>query len=1216
MKKISLLAVFIFWGFIGFGQDSSTSISHDFPTIISPSPTVSGLMKFEEIPVSNYTGIPDISIPLYSCGTLSKDINFNVSLKYHPASIAVDEVASDVGLGWSLIAGGTISRTVRGNPDESNINHGKENDKIGMYQLNLTEKFEDFAQLNGSNFNALNDVDKERYRESVWDYHYRPRYDNQYDLWQFNFFGKSGRFYIKKNTTNSLLEVQPLDDYRLKIVNHYTQSTLNNVPKYTPVGFDVYDEKGYKYVFDVVEQTKQISAIKNFRGNPVNNYSSGQPETYDLPTVTFNDTEFYNSSFHLSKVYNNNGLLLISFNFNEVEQKEVRKTYSNTSNKARSNQAVSFGVYFDPCIAYQNLINSNAYPRFSETSTLTISKVKKIKEITVTNISTILFNYEMGREDDNVYFGEETPIFKGLIVKMNNSIVKKYTFEHVYTTLIEDSKRLLLSQLNDVSNGTVNTLSHTFEYEENNYDGCIVDKDYWGYFTIFPEKSMNRQKKAREPNARFSTTDVLQKITYPTGGCTLFDFESNQYSYISNELQTNFDANPDNWHEVVYTQPSQEQPFVFTDNTIKLLPVSNVKRRAQFRPSITDIASTYNDTINYKNFTLYKIINGVPTDGVGLSCPNYLEGCIIDFELEPNIQYGVRRNLFMINMTSSDTLRIRYYERNLAIKEFLYGGGNRIKRIGYFTEDVPKDYYKNTSYSPVPFKAKEKVFHYQFFDNQNRSSGALVFGMPIYSYGRGQEYCTQIGRFERYVETTTSNNNLPFIRTQGSDVGYKNVRVYENNLGRSEYLYTTSIEFPEEENLNGFLPPFLPSENYDYKRGLLLKEKHYSENRLLNSIDYDYDYIDMRALTGVKVYDPNTLVKVLNLIFIYYSSYKNYLEYSEQLWNNQEIIGYQCINCTFEHMVIPNPESGHPSYLPNPNFVPIYDPFRPIYSTIVDFLCLPNAFFCHYDEINTMLNVKLLYEAYGWAKLKQKTTTNYFYEGGNTHIVEQTEDFTYNPENKQIATHKTSNSLHDSIETRYFYHSGDSPFSQNRISEIERIETYKNNSLQSTSTIGYSNNWHVNQSFLPQTVSVAKEGQNPEVRLHYMLYDEYGHPLQVLKENGMVVCYIWGYNNSQPIAKIENASYASIDTNLILAAQNESNTNNEQSLIQKLNNIRASLPNAMVTTYTYKPLVGISTVTDPKGLLQRYEYDDFGRLKMVFDHLGNKLSEHEYHYRP
>lgn len=140
MKKYYYILVFILQNLIVLGQAGNNPvINKDMPTVISPSPTVAALMKFEETPVNNYTGIPDISIPLFSSPTLSKDINLDISLKYHSGGTAVDEKASDVGLGWSLFAGGTISRTVRGLPDEiydtqGIVAHGK--GKLGLYHNN------------------------------------------------------------------------------------------------------------------------------------------------------------------------------------------------------------------------------------------------------------------------------------------------------------------------------------------------------------------------------------------------------------------------------------------------------------------------------------------------------------------------------------------------------------------------------------------------------------------------------------------------------------------------------------------------------------------------------------------------------------------------------------------------------------------------------------------------------------------------------------------------------------------------------------------------------------------------------------------------------------------------------------------------------------------------------------------------------------------------
>jgi YD repeat-containing protein len=53
----------------------------------------------------------------------------------------------------------------------------------------------------------------------------------------------------------------------------------------------------------------------------------------------------------------------------------------------------------------------------------------------------------------------------------------------------------------------------------------------------------------------------------------------------------------------------------------------------------------------------------------------------------------------------------------------------------------------------------------------------------------------------------------------------------------------------------------------------------------------------------------------------------------------------------------------------------------------------------------------------------------------------------------------------------------------------------------------------------------------------------------------------------------------------------------------------------MVTTYTYDPLIGVTSITDPKDYTVYYEYDDFNRLKQVKDADGKILSENEYNYK-
>ncbi|HEX7870761.1 MAG TPA: hypothetical protein VF455_11680, partial [Chryseobacterium sp.] len=132
-KNIILIKALCFINILQ-AQSQTPTIDVGTPQIVPPSPSVSSLMKFEEIPVNNYTGIPDISLPLINVPTSSKDFNIDISLKYHASSTAVSEIASDVGLGWNLFAGGTISRTIRGLADEVfKLDGSSEPGNVGIY---------------------------------------------------------------------------------------------------------------------------------------------------------------------------------------------------------------------------------------------------------------------------------------------------------------------------------------------------------------------------------------------------------------------------------------------------------------------------------------------------------------------------------------------------------------------------------------------------------------------------------------------------------------------------------------------------------------------------------------------------------------------------------------------------------------------------------------------------------------------------------------------------------------------------------------------------------------------------------------------------------------------------------------------------------------------------------------------------------------------------
>ncbi|MDQ1859322.1 MULTISPECIES: hypothetical protein [unclassified Chryseobacterium] len=160
---------------------------------------------------------------------------------------------------------------------------------------------------------------------------------------------------------------------------------------------------------------------------------------------------------------------------------------------------------------------------------------------------------------------------------------------------------------------------------------------------------------------------------------------------------------------------------------------------------------------------------------------------------------------------------------------------------------------------------------------------------------------------------------------------------------------------------------------------------------------------------------------------------------------------------------------------------------------------------------------------------------------------------------------------------------------------------------------------------LPMSVSRLNIQNNTlSTELTYDQYDSKGNLQQYTTKNGLSTVIVWGYNQTQPIAKIEGAKLSDISQSLMDSIVTASNTdaiaapnNDETTFLSVLNTFRSNsaLSGYQITTYTYDPLVGVRSITPPSGIRESYVYDSANRLQKVIDVNGKVLKEMKYNYK-
>lgn len=255
------------------------------------------------------------------------------------------------------------------------------------------------------------------------------------------------------------------------------------------------------------------------------------------------------------------------------------------------------------------------------------------------------------------------------------------------------------------------------------------------------------------------------------------------------------------------------------------------------------------------------------------------------------------------------------------------------------------------------------------------------------------------------------------------------------------------------------------------------------------------------------------------------------------------------------------------------------------------------------------------------SKISESTTTSFY---GNNYVTNES-IYSYDASTHFTKEQRVIVNENDQISNKLYYPTDAEVYNnpniyrlrnENRLSTLVKQEEYKNQEKIFTQLYGFDNSpANTNNITLVNTVASGKGNNSPEIIYYIDRYDTYGNIIQKHQNNGRTTSYLWTYLSQYPTAVIENATYQQvIDTGINLNIINSLDSTVEQKNTE-LQKIRDGLPNALVTTYTYKALVGISSQTDPQGQIMYYEYDDQNRLEFIKDQNGKVYSKNEYSYK-
>lgn len=1085
MKYLTLIVV-LGMGVQSFGQGGGQT---NLPTVSFLSPQTANFVRYGNVPASHFTGGIDLKIPIYTY--TDKDFEFPIFLGYNSSGFSPGQQDGLVGLNWFLNAGGIITRKVNGFVDErvGNTTSGSDMSLHGLYygvKNSLAVKSKSKTDL----FNLNGEID------ATFGYWHVGGVEVTPDEFMFNMPGFSGRFFIENNGTVRTSGNRP---FKVDLSGFTIQPTEGFMPGLTST-FTITTDDGYSYYFGGGKQMLEISYP----------YNAGAVQ--QTPVI---------SGWYLTKIEAPSGRTAL-FEYEQFEEPgeigndkhyvmNVYKTeFADASTFHRTITGFGYYLYESGGVSSGNILQIKHF-----------TKTAYLKKITIDKTTIEFTNGEKANQYYAYANTKKNWQLNAIDVKYDNAIVKHFELSYKYYG--GTYPRLFLTSFREPASGS--TFEFDYHKKDNLPNPLTHAVDHWGFWNggdengklipashYYDNGDVEYVSQERDPNPAKCDVALLSKVTYPTGGYTLFTYQPHTYSRrLERRSAGNF--------------------------LTQLYPVNGQCGGARIA-TIQDYNGV--NLVSTRTFFYTKdyVTGGTQSSGILLSWPRYL--FFWKYDDGTNVQEILRK--------SSVSFNTNYYP------------GENIIQYGEVTEVV----------SPSNGFTNYKFTNYETHPDFNDYNTAVVTPQT-------QQYITNLQLYNNFV-------GLRF-----------NDRSFERGLPTEIAIYaqrSNGTVYPVKKTVTTYTSKDENSENYlvsiHLTGGLAQSSKLYYYPTL-PSTETQTSYSDDGTYSASTV--TSSTYNVTNYLSTKTSTASDGAEVKQKF--------------------------KYPSDLITDSDDALFFTGTPPVTPTALYLSLP-------AEIKAMVD-------------RRK----------NNMLREPIETIQYR-NNKAIA------SVY--IENKDF--AGVNISKKIYPSKVWELKTDQPVSSFQETTINKGSSWTLTKSAFYGT----------EHSVSFDQYDDEGNLLQKTDKNLIKKSYIWGYDKMYPTTEVTGVKYDQFfytgfednegtvgvskageksrpggytksisgllpGTYLLSYWKKEPDdswtqikdevvvsTNPYPLIIQssiQLDELRLYPKSAAVqmSTYTYKPLIGMTSFMDATGLLLKYEYDSSGRLKFIKDFQGNILKMYEYNYQ-